>query len=263
MHLLIALVIRNHDSMIHTPQLDTIKFDSLDCATKVLAAALIAALPSRASSFSREGIIKLNYSPSGEFTLRAMDQLCRAQIVELNDEGPKEKLSFNLQIPNNKQVLALLLKSLQKHSLHNVSNLTIDVLAVECLEYLLFELKSRGIDLSEQSPPPECLLELLQTRTCAEVHMLIWRVFQNMSSSDLRIMTAINDDSSSIESIISDACLLNAEIVDSGRILKGFQKRPKHKRSVISKILFDQYYRMGAAYFKQLRLSSISEFGGA
>lgn len=241
--------------------LDNAELSRLDCSTKVLAASLIAALPGQKLDFSRDKLLRLNYSPSYEFTLRAIDKLCDASLVKVNTEISDAKSSFKLQIPNTKQVLTLLLRSINDNKRNDegdVSQLTINILASECTEYLLSELKIRGVDLPAQIKPPERLTELLHTLTCAEVHMLIWRVMQNVGSCDLKIMTAISDESSCIESIITDAFLLNKEITRNGRVLKGFRNRPILKRSVINKILFDHYYRIGASYFKQLRIADYS-----
>lgn len=232
------------------------EIDRLDITDQILVAALIASLEDQKQIFSQKELLESDFSPTDELCLRAVDQLIKVGLVKTQECSRDSKCEYELKIPNNNQTLRELIGSIKddhEPDEDRLKPLIFEVLSAECIEYLINEMERRNISIESDLKPPEKLLKLFNHHTCSEVHMLLWQGIQNLSDSDLRILTATESHSAIIGQIVDEAYGLGEKYQQLSRSVKSFNRRPDYRKSVINKILFSQHLGYGLEYFTDVR----------
>lgn len=231
--------------------------NNLDVEDKILLTALIVSLKDKTQTFSRRELLASEFCPTEALSMLAIEHLLGSGVIDFASDPENEDISFKLNIQNNAENLIALINNLKDESeLFNekIRMLIRDVLAAECIEYIVSDLKKMDFEISSASKPPKKLLELLSTLTSSEVHMLLWQVIQNLSKSDLRILSVTKSGEEVISQIIDQACSVHLKYQRSDKKIKIFNRKPSRKYSAIQTILFTRHLDYGLDYFTDLRL---------
>lgn len=230
--------------------------DNLDITDQILVAAIIASLPDQKQIFSQKELLASDFSSTEELSRRAIDQLIKVGLVQIQESSRDPQPIYELMIPNNEQALRALISSIKDDHDKNqdqLKALIFDVLSAECIEYVVAEMEKRNLSVKLDSKPPKRLIKLLNERTCSEVHMLLWQAMQNLNDSDFRILMATENHSTLIGQVIDEAYEYHERYQHFNRSIKSFSRRAGYRKSVINKILFIQYLGYGSEYFTDVR----------
>ena len=230
--------------------------DNAGITDQILVAALIASLQDQKQTFSQKELLASDFSPTDELSLRAIDQLIKAGLVQTQEKCRDPQTTYELKIPNNEHTLKNLISSIKGVSDNDegqLNKLILEVLSAECIEYVITEMGRRSLSIKSDLKPPERLYKLLSGHTCSEVHMLLWQAIQNLSDSDFRILIATESHSTIIGQVVDEAYQYHERYQQFNRSIKSFNRRADYRKSLINKILFTQHLGYGLEYFTDVR----------
>lgn len=230
--------------------------DNLDITDQILVAAMIASLPDQKQTFSQKELLASDFSPTDELSFRAIDQLIKVGLVQIQQSSRDPQPIYELIIPNNEKALRSLISSIKEDhhkSQDQLKALIFEVLSAECIEYVVAEMEKRNLNVKLDSKPPKRLIKLLNEHTCSEVHMLLWQAMQNLNDSDFRILMATESHPTVIGQVIDEAYEYHERYRQFNRSIKNFNRRADYRKSVINKILFIQHLGYGPEYFTDVR----------
>ena len=230
--------------------------DSLDIADQILITAIVASLQDQKQTFSQKELLTSDFSPTDELSLRAIDRLIKTGLVQSHRASKDSQSVYELKVLNNNQTLRQLIISI-KHDYETdeerLKPFIIQVLAAECIEFVISEVEKRNTSIKSDLESPKQLIQLLNNHTCSEVHMLLWQGIQNLGDSDVRILTATQSHSEIIGQIVDNAYQLHERYQQFNTRIKSFNRRSDYRKSAINKILFSQHLGYGQEYFTDVR----------